>query len=61
MKKIFTLVFALMGFAGAANAASVDDIAPLKHSYVLVYEDLGARHGKGNLFGDIHFFNVNAG
>lgn len=61
MKKIFTLVFALMGFAGAANAASVDDIAPLKHSYVLVCEDLGARPGKGNLFGDNHFLDVTGG
>ena len=61
MKKIFTLVFALMGFAGAANAASVDDIAPLKHSYVLVCGDLGARPGKGNLFGDNHFLDVTGG
>ena len=50
-----------MGFAGAANAASVDDIAPLKHSYVLVCEDLGARPGKGNLFGDNHFLDVTGG
>ena len=61
MKKIFTLVFALMGFTGAANAASVDDIAPLKHSYVLVCEDLGVRPGKGNLFGDNHFLDVTGG
>ncbi len=61
MKKIFTLICALVGFAGAANAATVDDIAPLKHSYVLVCEDLGARPGKGNLFGDKHFLDVTGG
>ena len=61
MKKFFTLICALMGFVGAANAATVDDIAPLKHSYVLVCDDLGARPGKGNLFGDDHFLDVTGG
>ena len=61
MKKIFTLICALMGFVGAANAATVDDIATLKHSYVLVCDDLGARPGKGNLFGDNHFLDVTGG
>ena len=61
MKKLFTLVFALMGFAGAANAATVDDIAVLKHSYVLVCDDLGARPGKGILFGADHFLDVTGG
>ena len=40
MKKIFTLVLALMGFAGAANAASVNDVAVCKHSYVLVCDEV---------------------
>ena len=61
MKKIFTLVFALMGFAGAANAATVDDLAVLKHSYVLVCDELGSRPGKGVLFGDNHFLDVKSG
>ena len=61
MKKLFTLVCALMGFAGAANAATVDDIAVLKHSYVLVCDDLGARPGKGILFGADHFLDVTGG
>ena len=61
MKKIFTLALALMGFAGVANAANVDDLAVLKHSYVLVCEDLGARPGKGALFGDGHFLDVTGG
>ena len=61
MKKIFTLIIALMGFAGAANAATVDDLAVLKHSYVLVCDNLGARPGKGVLFGDNHFLDVTGG
>ena len=65
MKKIFTLICALMGFAGAANAATVDDIALLKHSYVLVMDDVtnngSAKPGKGNLFGDNHFLDVTGG
>ena len=40
MKKIFTLALALMGFAGVSNAATVDDLAVLKHSYVLVGDDV---------------------
>lgn len=61
MKKIFTLVFALIGLAGVANAATVDEIVPLSHSYVLVCEDLGGRPGKGALFGDRHFLDVTGG
>lgn len=61
MKKIFTLCLALMGFAGVANAAGVDDIAVLKHSYVLVCDQLGSRPGKGVLFGNDHFLDVKSG
>ena len=61
MKKLFTMVFALLGFAGAANAATVDDLAPLKHSYVLVCDQLGARPGKGVLFGNDHFLDLKGG
>ena len=50
-----------MGFAGAANAATVDDLAVLKHSYVLVCDQLGARPGKGVLFGNDHFLDVKSG
>ena len=60
MKKFFTLALALMGFAGAANAASIDEIAPLKHSYVLVGDDYTndgtEKIAKNALFGDDHFF-----
>ena len=61
MKKLFTLALALMGFAGAANAATVDDLAVLKHSYVLVCDQLGSRPGKGVLFGNDHFLDVKSG
>ena len=65
MKKLFTLVCALMGFAGAANAATVDDIEVLKHSYVLVCDDYtnngtGSR-AKNTLFGDNHFLDLKGG
>lgn len=60
MKKIFTLALALMGFAGVANAASVDDLAVLKHSYVLVGDDYTnngtEKIAQNTLFGDNHFF-----
>ena len=61
MKKFFTLALALMGFATASNAATEEDIAPLKHSYVLVCDELGTRPGKGVLFGDNHFMDVFSG
>lgn len=65
MKKIFTLITALVAFAGFASAASVDDIQPLKHSYVLNVNDYtnngtGSRT-KGTLFGDDHFLDVTGG
>ena len=60
MKKFFTLALALMGFAGVSNAATVDDLAVLKHSYVLVGDD-GTNNGqekiaKNTLFGNGYFF-----
>lgn len=65
MKKIFTLAFALIGFAGIVNAATVDDIAVCKHSYVMVADDYtnngtGSRT-KGGLFGDGFFLDVTGG
>lgn len=60
MKKLFTLALALLGFAGAANAASVDDIAECKHSYVLVGDDWtnngSEKIAKNTLFGNGFFF-----
>lgn len=65
MKKIFTLICALVGFAGAANAATVDDLAVLKHSYVFVADDYTGAGSitrvKGTLFGDNHFLDVTGG
>lgn len=65
MKKIFTLICALVGFAGAANAATVDDLAVLKHSYVFVADDYTGSGSiprvKGTLFGDNHFLDVTGG
>ena len=59
MKKIFTLALVLMGFTGAANAATVDDLVPLKHSYVLVideYSNNGTKNVSKGLIGDDHFW-----
>jgi hypothetical protein len=65
MKKIFTLALALLGFAGVANAASVDDVAVCKHSYVLCFDDWdgngSAKPGKGQLFGNGFFLDVTGG
>ena len=65
MKKIFTLICALVGFAGASNAATVDDIQVCKHSYVLCFDDWdgagSAKPGKGALFGNGYFLDVTGG
>lgn len=65
MKKIFTLIVALVGFAGLASASNVDDIQPLKHSYFFVADDYtGNGTGSrtvGGLFGDDHFLDVRGG
>lgn len=66
MKKFFTLVCALMGFAVTGNAAAtVDDISVCKHSYVFIADDY-TNNGtltrvKGTLFGDNHFLDVTGG
>lgn len=60
MKKIFTLIGALVGFASISSAATVDDIAPLKHSYVLVCDDWNnngtEKIASGALYGNDFFF-----
>ena len=62
MKKIFTFAMALVAFAGVAKAATVDDLEPLKHSYVLVADDVTnngtTATGAKALFGDNHFLAV---
>ncbi len=62
MKKIFTLIIALMGFVGVANAATVNDIKVCQHSYVFncaTYAEVG--RSKANLFADGFFLDVTGG
>ena len=65
MKKLFTLICALVGLTSTVNAASIDDVKVCKHSYVLVADEWTnngtARPGKGNLFGDGFFLDVTGG
>lgn len=65
MKKIITLICALVGLTANVSAATIDDVAVCKHSYVLVMDDFTnnglARPGKGNLFGDGFFLDVTGG
>ena len=62
MKKLFTLICALVGMTSAVNAETIDDVKVCKHSYVLVADDWTnngtSRPGKGNLFGDGFFLDV---
>jgi len=65
MKKIFTLICALVGLTYTANAAGVDAIKKCNHSYVLVGDDYtgfgtGTRT-KGTLFGGGFFLDVTGG
>ena len=65
MKKLFTLICALVGLTSTANAAKIDDVKVCKHSYVLVADEWTnngtVRPGKGNLFGDGFFLDVTGG
>ena len=61
MKKLFTLAIALLGFAGIANAASIDDLQVCKHSYVFVADENSPVEEKilfykNTLFGDGYIF-----
>ena len=67
MKKLFTLVCAVMGLVANVNAAAIDDLQVCKHSYVLVCDEwtnngtLRPGNAAGNyLFGDGYFLDVNA-
>ena len=65
MKKLFTLICALVGLTSTVNAATIDDVKQCKHSYVLVADEWTnngtVRPGKGNLFGDGFFLDVTGG
>ncbi len=39
MKKLFTLICALVGFTSFASASTVDDLLEIKHSMVFVFDD----------------------
>ena len=60
MKKIITLICALAGFASMSSAASVDDLVPLKHSYVLVCDEWNnngtEKIASGSIYGNGFFF-----
>lgn len=62
MKKVFTTLFAAFGMTMCLNAATVDDVKPMMHSYVLVCNDYNAdgtaKIAKGELFGSNYFFAV---
>lgn len=65
MKKVFTTLFAMLGLTMAMNAETVDDIKPMMHSYVCVFDNytgngLTARV-KGSLFGGNYFLDVTGG
>lgn len=58
MKKIFTLIFALMGLSAAVNAATIEDVVKINQTYSMVAQDwqtAGTNMAKGTLFGDDHF------
>ncbi len=65
MKKVFTTLFAMIGLTMAMNAETVDDIKPMQHSYVCVFDNytgngVGSRT-KGALFGGGYFLDVTGG
>ena len=65
MKKIFTLLFALIGLTSAVSAATVDDLQVIKHSMVINFADVTnngqAKPGKGNLFASGYVLDVTGG
>ena len=60
MKKIFTLICALVGIVASGFAQTVADLEVCKHSYVLVGDDVTnngtEKIAKNSLFGDGYFF-----
>ncbi|MBQ8361234.1 MAG: chitobiase/beta-hexosaminidase C-terminal domain-containing protein [Bacteroidaceae bacterium] len=65
MKKVFTTLFAAFGMAAALSAATVDDIKPMQHSYVMVFDNYTGNgtvaRTKGTLFGGNYFLDVTGG
>lgn len=60
MKKIFTLICALVGIVASGFAQKLSDLEVCKHSYVLVGDDVTndgtEKIAKNSLFGDGYFF-----
>lgn len=65
MKKVFTTLFAAFGMAATLSAATVDDIKPMQHSYVMVFDNYTGNgtvaRTKGTLFGGNYFLDVTGG
>ena len=65
MKKLFFTLFALLGMTLAMNAQTVDDIKPMLHSYVMVFDNYTGNgtvpRVKGTLFGGNYFLDVKGG
>ena len=65
MKKVFTSLFAMLGLTMAMNAETVDDIKPMQHSNVVVFDNYtgngtGSRT-KAGLFGGGYYLDVTGG
>ncbi|MCI6504545.1 MAG: hypothetical protein MSA13_08035 [Prevotella sp.] len=62
MKKLFTLICALIGMTATVSAATVNDIKVCEHSYVLVMDnwtsDGKVSLSSGTLFGDDFFLDL---
>ncbi len=62
MKKLFTLICALIGMTATVSAATVNDIKVCEHSYVLVMDEVTnegtSRPGGGTLIGDGFFLDL---
>ena len=65
MKNLFLTLFALLGMTMAMNAQTVDDIKPMLHSYVMVFDNYTgngtASRVQGSLFGSNYFLDLKGG
>ncbi len=65
MKKLFTLICALVGMVSFASASTVDDLLEIKHSMVFVFDDYTvdgtATRYSGTLFGNGYLLDVTGG
>ena len=65
MKNLFLTLFALLGMTMAMNAQTVDDIKPMLHSYVMVFDNYTGNgtvsRVQGSLFGSNYFLDLKGG